>query len=86
MGLIGVQSVGIGLHDFTRLEKEQAEFVCGHTRDKRFGLIEGRAEPRRDIFRVKGFAAVQRAPLGGGIVGVAPDFFNAAAATRSSRS
>ena len=41
MGLIGVRPVGIGLHDFTSFEKEQAEFVCGHARNKRFGLVEG---------------------------------------------
>src|SRR6266446_9657218 len=29
MGLVGVQPVGIGLHDFTRFEKEQAELSVG---------------------------------------------------------
>ena len=35
MGLIGVQPVGIGLHDFASFQKQQAEFVCGHARNKR---------------------------------------------------
>jgi hypothetical protein len=76
MGLMGVQPVGIGLHDFTSFQKQQAEFVCGHACNKRFGLVEGRAEPRRDVFRVNGFDALQRAPLGSRIVGIPPDFGN----------
>jgi hypothetical protein len=78
MGLVVVQSVGIGLHDFTGFEKQQAEFIRGHARDKGFGGVESRAETRSDIFRVKGLTAVQGTPVSGGIVGVPPDFGNQA--------
>jgi hypothetical protein len=76
MGLILRQPVGIGPHDLTGLQKKQAHFVRGHPRDKGFGFGKGRAQPRGDVFRVERLAALQRAPLGGGIVGVAPDLGN----------
>jgi hypothetical protein len=47
MRLIAVQSVGVGLHDFTGFEKQQAEFVRGHARDKGFSFSAGADYVRR---------------------------------------
>jgi hypothetical protein len=43
MGLIAVQPISVGLHDFIGLQEQQADAVRGRPHNKSFGFVERRA-------------------------------------------